>query len=99
MVLYCRVRAACPFAISDLARSRGDADGQGELWSSSQGHFVVRAYTAQLLGMKASWTPAITNPSPRSAGSRPRSANARNRGGGALTVLRAMGICPQARRR
>ena len=29
-----------------------DADGQGEIWSSSQGHFVVRAYTAQLLGMK-----------------------------------------------
>jgi CO/xanthine dehydrogenase Mo-binding subunit len=32
--------------------ARYDADGQGELWSSSQGHFVVRAYTAQLLGMK-----------------------------------------------
>jgi CO/xanthine dehydrogenase Mo-binding subunit len=32
--------------------ARCDADGQGELWSSSQGHFVVRAYTAQLLGMK-----------------------------------------------
>ena len=31
--------------------ARCDADGQGELWSSSQGHFVVRAYTAQLLGM------------------------------------------------
>ena len=31
--------------------ARFDADGQGELWSSSQGHFVVRAYTAQLLGM------------------------------------------------
>src|ERR1700690_2845230 len=31
--------------------ARWDADGQGELWSSSQGHFVVRAYTAQLLGM------------------------------------------------
>jgi CO/xanthine dehydrogenase Mo-binding subunit len=29
-----------------------DADGQGELWTSSQGHFVVRAYTAQLVGMK-----------------------------------------------
>ena len=29
-----------------------DADGQGELWSSSQGHFIVRAYTAQLLGLK-----------------------------------------------
>ena len=32
--------------------ARFDADGQAELWSSSQGHFVVRAYTAQLLGMK-----------------------------------------------
>jgi CO/xanthine dehydrogenase Mo-binding subunit len=32
--------------------ARCDADGQGELWSSSQGHFIVRAYTAQLLGMK-----------------------------------------------
>jgi CO/xanthine dehydrogenase Mo-binding subunit len=32
--------------------ARFDADGQGELWSSSQGHFVVRALTAQLLGMK-----------------------------------------------
>src|SRR5213078_1261560 len=31
--------------------ARFDADGQAELWSSSQGHFVVRAYTAQLLGM------------------------------------------------
>ena len=31
--------------------ARFDADGQGELWSSSQGHFVGRAYTAQLLGM------------------------------------------------
>ena len=31
--------------------ARFDADGQGEIWSSSQGHFVVRAYTAQLLGM------------------------------------------------
>ena len=29
-----------------------DADGQGELWASSQGHFVVRALTAQLLNMK-----------------------------------------------
>ncbi|MBI3513796.1 MAG: xanthine dehydrogenase family protein molybdopterin-binding subunit, partial [Proteobacteria bacterium] len=26
-----------------------DSDGQGEIWSSSQGHFVVRAYTAGLL--------------------------------------------------
>ena len=32
--------------------ARFDADGQCELWSSSQGHFVVRALTAQLLGMK-----------------------------------------------
>src|ERR1700760_3631346 len=32
--------------------ARCDADGQCELWSSSQGHFVVRAYTAQLLNMK-----------------------------------------------
>ena len=32
--------------------ARFDADGQCELWSSSQGHFVVRTYTAQLLGMK-----------------------------------------------
>jgi CO/xanthine dehydrogenase Mo-binding subunit len=32
--------------------ARMDSDGQGELWSSSQGHFVVRAYTAQLLGIK-----------------------------------------------
>jgi CO/xanthine dehydrogenase Mo-binding subunit len=32
--------------------ARFDADGQSEVWSSSQGHFIVRAYTAQLLGMK-----------------------------------------------
>src|ERR1700752_1464692 len=32
--------------------ARFDADGQCELWSASQGHFVVRAYTAQLLDMK-----------------------------------------------
>src|SRR6266436_6268151 len=32
--------------------ARCDADGQGELWSSSQGHFVVRNYTATLLKMK-----------------------------------------------
>ncbi len=31
--------------------ARFGADGQAELWSSSQGHFVVRAYTAKLLGM------------------------------------------------
>ena len=29
-----------------------DADGQGELWSSSQGHFVVRNLTAKLVGMR-----------------------------------------------
>src|SRR6516165_10683425 len=32
--------------------ARYDADGQSELWSSSQGHFVVRSYTTQLLGMQ-----------------------------------------------
>src|SRR5246127_3873815 len=32
--------------------ARYDADGQSELWSSSQGHFVVRYYTTQLLGMQ-----------------------------------------------
>ncbi len=31
--------------------ARYGADGQCELWSSSQGHFVVRAYTAKLLGI------------------------------------------------
>ena len=31
--------------------ARFDADGQTEIWCSSQGHFVVRALTAQLLGM------------------------------------------------
>lgn len=36
-----------------LARfdSDGQGGGQGELWSSSQGHFVVRALTAKLVGM------------------------------------------------
>jgi CO/xanthine dehydrogenase Mo-binding subunit len=29
-----------------------DPDGQGEIWSSSQGHFVVRGLTAKLIGMK-----------------------------------------------
>ena len=29
-----------------------DADGQCELWASSQGHFVVRTMTVKLLGMK-----------------------------------------------
>jgi CO/xanthine dehydrogenase Mo-binding subunit len=32
--------------------ARADADGQAEVWSSSQGHFVVRTMTAKLLGMK-----------------------------------------------
>jgi CO/xanthine dehydrogenase Mo-binding subunit len=32
--------------------ARFDADGQAELWSASQGHFVVRNYTSQLLNMK-----------------------------------------------
>src|SRR5262245_20244879 len=32
--------------------ARFDADGQSELWSSSQGHFVVRNYTTTLLDMK-----------------------------------------------
>src|SRR4029077_7510911 len=31
--------------------ARVDADGQGEIWASSQGHFVVRALTAKLLEM------------------------------------------------
>ena len=31
--------------------ARFDTDGQGEIWASSQGHFVVRAYTARLLDM------------------------------------------------
>src|SRR6266478_1242619 len=31
--------------------ARVDADGQAEIWASSQGHFVVRALTAKLLGM------------------------------------------------
>jgi CO/xanthine dehydrogenase Mo-binding subunit len=34
------------------AIARFDTDGQCEIWSSSQGHFVVRAYTAGLLKMK-----------------------------------------------
>jgi CO/xanthine dehydrogenase Mo-binding subunit len=32
--------------------ARFEADGQGEIWSSSQGHFQMRALTAQLLGLK-----------------------------------------------
>jgi CO/xanthine dehydrogenase Mo-binding subunit len=31
--------------------ARFDNKGQGELWSASQGHFVVRAFTARLLNM------------------------------------------------
>ena len=31
--------------------ARFDPDGQLEIWAASQGHFVVRAYTAKLLGM------------------------------------------------
>ncbi|MFY9347103.1 MAG: xanthine dehydrogenase family protein molybdopterin-binding subunit, partial [Orrella sp.] len=34
--------------------ARYGADGQCEIWSSSQGHFMVRAYTAKLLGMNIS---------------------------------------------
>ncbi len=32
--------------------ARIDPDGQGEIWTSSQGHFQMRALTAQLLGLK-----------------------------------------------
>jgi len=32
--------------------ARYDTDGQAEVWSSSQGHFVVRTMTSKLLGMK-----------------------------------------------
>ena len=31
--------------------ARYDSDGQAELWSSSQGHFIVRNFTAKLVGM------------------------------------------------
>ncbi len=31
--------------------ARFEADGQGEIWCSSQGHFTVRTLTAKLLGM------------------------------------------------
>lgn len=34
------------------ALARYGTDGQCEVWSSSQGHFFVRAYTAALLGLK-----------------------------------------------
>ena len=36
------------------ALARWGADGQSEVWSSSQGHFVVRAFTAKLLGLNVS---------------------------------------------
>ena len=32
--------------------ARFDPDGQAELWASHQGHFIVRTFTARLLGMK-----------------------------------------------
>lgn len=32
--------------------ARFDSDGQAEVWSSSQGHFVVRTMTSRLVGMK-----------------------------------------------
>jgi CO/xanthine dehydrogenase Mo-binding subunit len=32
--------------------ARTDADGQAELWVSSQGHFVVRTFVCRLLGIK-----------------------------------------------
>ncbi len=32
--------------------ARWDADGQAEVWASTQGHFVVRTFTAKLLNMK-----------------------------------------------
>ena len=32
--------------------ARYDPDGQGEIWSSTQGHFIVRNLTAKLVGMK-----------------------------------------------
>ena len=31
--------------------ARWEADGQGEIWCSSQGHFAIRALTAKLVGM------------------------------------------------
>ncbi|MEQ9642164.1 MAG: xanthine dehydrogenase family protein molybdopterin-binding subunit [Alphaproteobacteria bacterium] len=34
--------------------ARTDADGQCELWTSSQGHFVIRHYAATLCGMRLS---------------------------------------------
>jgi CO/xanthine dehydrogenase Mo-binding subunit len=32
--------------------ARYDTDGQAEVWSSSQGHFVVRTFTSRLTGMR-----------------------------------------------
>ena len=32
--------------------ARVDADGQAELWASSQGHFVIRASTARIVGLR-----------------------------------------------
>src|SRR5205085_3804921 len=32
--------------------ARVDADGQTEIWASSQGHFVVRSLTAHICGMR-----------------------------------------------
>ena len=34
--------------------ARASEDGQSEIWCSSQGHFVIRALTAKLLGMELS---------------------------------------------
>ncbi|MDP6343871.1 MAG: molybdopterin-dependent oxidoreductase, partial [Alphaproteobacteria bacterium] len=34
--------------------ARHNQDGRAEIWSSTQGHFIVRAATAKLLGMSAS---------------------------------------------
>ncbi|HWI12663.1 MAG TPA: molybdopterin cofactor-binding domain-containing protein, partial [Burkholderiales bacterium] len=34
--------------------ARVDADGQAELWASSQGHFPIRTLTAKVLGMRVS---------------------------------------------
>jgi CO/xanthine dehydrogenase Mo-binding subunit len=39
--------------------ARYGSDGQGEVWSSSQGHFVVRGLTAQIVGMKLADLKAI----------------------------------------
>ena len=45
-------RCTRPISSRTPASARFDADGQCEMWSSSQGHFQMRALTAQLLGMK-----------------------------------------------